>query len=161
MSRKRRDDGTGNVILWTAAAFVGVVVLINLSMPDRDQSLSHTSHPATVPRTAPTKNHVESVSHVSQPRQKPWYSGGTLHKATGEQWRRADRADKLATAADFVTSMWQAGNLKPSVAARLSTVEDVRPLAEELVAFLDTALSGNQTVAGTASVGMITLGWAK
>lgn len=102
-----------------------------------------------------------------------WYEGGTLHKKSGLEWQTASSKDKLATCADFVTAMWQNGNLKSSVANRLSTVEDVRPYAQELVDFLDAAfkpdpdseqnrkLFTNQRVASTAVIGMVMMGWTK
>jgi hypothetical protein len=102
-----------------------------------------------------------------------WYQGGTLHKKSALEWQTASSKDKLATCADFVTAMWQNGDLKPSIANRLSTVDDVRPYAQELVDFLDAAfkpdpdpeqnrkLFTNQTVSSTAAIGMVTMGWTK
>jgi hypothetical protein len=114
-----------------------------------------------------------SSSRPSTGSSPKWYEGGTLHKQSALQWQTASSKDKLATCADFVTGMWQNGDLKPSIASRLSTVEDVRPYAEELVDFLDAVLKrdpdaeqnrqrfANQTVAATAAIGMVTMGWAK
>lgn len=34
-----------------------------------------------------------------------WYEGGTLHRATAQQWHEATRANRLATAADFAASI--------------------------------------------------------
>jgi hypothetical protein len=104
---------------------------------------------------------------------KKWYEGGTLHNKSALEWQTASRDDKLATCGDFVTKMWQGGNLKPSIADKLSTVDDVRPYAQELVDFLDAAfkpepdseqnrmLFTNQTVSGTAAIGMVTMDWTK
>jgi hypothetical protein len=33
-----------------------------------------------------------------------WYSGGTLHDATGAAWQQADARNRLATAADLVAA---------------------------------------------------------
>ncbi|MBN4054238.1 hypothetical protein JYT87_00850 [Nitrospira defluvii] len=102
-----------------------------------------------------------------------WYEGGTLHKKSALKWQAASRADRLATCGDFVTTMWKNGNLKPSIANKLSTVDDVRPYAQELVDFLDAAfktdpdpeqnrkLFTNQPVSSTAAMGMVTMGWTK
>lgn len=104
---------------------------------------------------------------------KKWYEGGTLHNKSALEWQTASSTDKLATCADFVTKMWQDGNLKPSLAKNLSTVDDVRPYAQELVSFLDAAFKAdpdpeqnrklfmNQTVSSTAAIGMVTMGWTK
>ncbi|MFG6666331.1 hypothetical protein ACGK9R_04395 [Halomonas sp. HNIBRBA4712] len=44
------------------------------------------------------------VSLVAQPN---WYSGGDLHVASALEWQQAGDANKLATAADFVSTMHQ------------------------------------------------------
>ena len=118
--------------------------------------------------TAPTPSTGGSSAPI-----KKWYEGGTLHSKSALDWQTASREDKLATCADFVTKMWQDGNLKPAIANNLSTVDDVRPHAQELVDFLDAAfkldpdpeqnrkLFTNQTVSGTAAIGMVTMGWTK
>lgn len=102
-----------------------------------------------------------------------WYEGGTLHSKSALAWQAASSSDKLATCADFVASAWQNGKLKPSITTLLSTINDVRPLAEELVEFLDATfrvdpdptknrrLFENQTVSGIAAIGMVTMGWIK
>jgi len=100
-----------------------------------------------------------------------WYQGGTLHDKSALEWQTASRANKLATCADFVTAMWQNGNLKPSIANNISTVDDVQPYAQELVDFLDAAfkphpdakhnrvLFTNQTISECAAIGMIMMEW--
>lgn len=104
---------------------------------------------------------------------KQWYEGGTLHNKSALEWQTASGEDKLATCADFVTKMWQDDNFKPAIANKLSTVEDVQPYAQELIDFIDAAfkpepdpeqnrkLFTNQTIAGTAVIGMVTMGWTK
>lgn len=104
---------------------------------------------------------------------RKWYEGGTLHNKSALEWQAASSRNKLATCADFVTTMWQNGDLKPSIANRLSTVDDVRSYAQELVDFLDAAFKAdpdpeqnrklfvNQTVSSTAAIGMVTMGWTK
>jgi len=102
-----------------------------------------------------------------------WYEGGTLHKKSAIEWQAASSKDKLATCADFVAALWKSGNLKPSIADQLSTVDDLRPYAQELVDFLDAAfkpdpdpeqnrqLFANQTVLSAAVIGMVKMGWTK
>jgi hypothetical protein len=123
----------------------------------------------------PSSSSPVSSSYSSSVRNstRKWYQGGTLHKKSALEWQTASRKDKLATCADFVTTKWQNGDLKSSLTNRLSTVDDVRPHAHELVDFLDAAfepiadpeqnrrLFANQTVSGTASIGMVMLGWTK
>lgn len=118
-------------------------------------------------------NGTNSTPSTSSTSGTEWYCGGTLHNKSALEWQTASRQDKLATCADFVTAMWQKGNLKPSISNSLSTVDDVRPYAEELVEFLDAAFQPdpdpdqnrrmfvNQKVSSAAAVGMVTMGWTE
>lgn len=123
---------------------------------------------------ASTYSKVEnSARNASSLPARNWYEGGTLHNKSAIDWQGASPADKLATCGDFVTKMWKNGDLKSEVSDHLSTVDDVRPYAQQLVIFLDAALRvdpdpeqnrkmlTNRTVSETAVVGMITLGWTK
>ena len=38
-----------------------------------------------------------------------WYSGGTLHNASGLEWQQADASNRLATAADMVAAVVKEG----------------------------------------------------
>lgn len=62
--------------------------------------LSGVSSPSDKPSYAP------NYTPNSSPKQDKaeWYQGGTLHKATVQQWHAADYDNKLATASDFLTS---------------------------------------------------------
>ncbi len=117
---------------------------------------------------------ASNPSIVSPVTVKKWYEGGTLHQKTALEWQSASSGDKLATCADFVTRMWQNGELKASIARKLSEVDDVRPLAQELVAFIDAAIKpdsnpkknrkmaklySEMTVAELAVVGMHMMEW--
>jgi len=42
---------------------------------------------------------------VPGPAMGQWYSGGTLHDATGAAWQHADARNRLATAADLVAAV--------------------------------------------------------
>lgn len=64
-----------------------------------------------------------------------WYSGGTLHKATGVEWQQADASNQLATAADMVAAVVKEGGTNITY----STVEDVRPYAVQLAACITEA----------------------
>jgi hypothetical protein len=60
-----------------------------------------------------------------------WYAGGSLHKASGQEWRAGSYRNKLATCADFVTTMYK------STHKRLPTMERMKEMAEQLVVGLD------------------------
>ena len=131
--------------------------------------------PRSTPNRTPTNRTPNSnrPSRSSSTPTRKWYEGGTLHNKSALEWQTASSADKLATCGDFVTKMWQNGNLKPSIASNISTVDDVRPYAQELVDFLNAGfkrdpdpeqnrkLFTNQTVSSTAVIGMVMMGWAK
>ena len=53
------------------------------------------------------------TSNNSQPiTSKQWFRGGSLHNATAAQWKSATYQNKLATAADWLTSTKWKGHLK-------------------------------------------------
>jgi hypothetical protein len=64
-----------------------------------------------------------------------WYSSGTLHHASGLEWRQADARNRLATAADMVAAVVKEGG----TTITYSTVEDFRPYAEQLAACITEA----------------------
>ena len=154
---------------------IGVCWLVLLFVLFRSKNEENTSDKNSLSKANSKQEsvHQRRPPAAPQPKRKAWYSGGTLHKKSAIEWQTASSTDKLATCADFVTTMWQNGNLKPSIANRLSTVDDVRPYAQELVDFLNAAfktdpdpeqnrkLFTNQTVSSTAVIGMVTMGWTK
>ena len=102
---------------------------------------------------------------------RKWYEGGTLHNKSALEWQLASTDNKLASCADFTARIWKTGSFKPSIATQISTVDDLRPYAQELVEFLDAAFQpdpdpaenrkifANQKVSESAAAGMILLGW--
>lgn len=110
---------------------------------------------------------------VSLAAQASWYSGGTLHGASALEWQQASDANKLATAADFVSTMHQGGHLKAGISRQISGVNSLRPLAQELVNQLNDAfepdsdpaenrrLFSNMKVGESAAVLMIMMGWVE
>lgn len=100
-----------------------------------------------------------------------WYDGGTLARSNGLDWQKADHANRLATAADILAKFWTDGSLKPIVAAKLHSVDDLRGPSEELVTALDAAFVKaptprenvkrlrNQPVSDTAVVVLMLMGW--
>ena len=100
-----------------------------------------------------------------------WYSGGTLHNKTALDWQVADSHDKLATCGDFIAKVWEGGSFKEEIQDKIHGVDDMRPYAVELVAFLDAAtkkesnkrrntqMYANQTVSDLATAGMVMMGW--
>lgn len=102
---------------------------------------------------------------------EPWYSGGTLHEKTGLDWQLASAPNKLATCADLMAVVWQKGLLKPSVAPRINGVDDLKPLAAQLVVALNNAfkdapegkteIQANLKVADASVILFSLMGWLK
>ena len=102
-----------------------------------------------------------------------WYEGGTLHRKTALDWQTASFPDKLATcSASSRECGRRATSNRPSHVPSPPWMTFV-PYAQQLVDFLDAAfkpspdpeenrrLFANQTVAGFAAMGMVTMGWTK
>ena len=68
---------------------------------------------------------IEKKQQQSQPVSSQWYEGGTLHSATAAEWVRASERNKLATAADWATSILLEED-------RMPRVEKVKPYATAL-----------------------------
>jgi hypothetical protein len=62
-----------------------------------------------------------------------WYSGGTLHKAEGNEWVIASRADRLATSADLAITIIG----KSEIVRELGSMDQVRPYAVEMMTCID------------------------
>lgn len=94
-----------------------------------------------------------------------WYEGGTLLDKTGREWQAAPYADKLATCGDMVASLWIENALKPSMQSSLDSVDELKQLAEKLVAFIDAEVtrnpsaSANQPVRRLGALGVTRLGF--
>ena len=124
------------------------------------------------PSTESTKTKPTIRSTKTSNSQK-WYEGGTLHRKSALEWQTASSRNKLATCADFVAGMWQKGSLKSSIANRISSVDDVRTYAQELVNYLDDAfkadpnpernrkLFAKEKVSYIAALGIVSMGWKK
>jgi hypothetical protein len=70
-----------------------------------------------------------------------WYEGGTLHSNSASIWELASFKDKLATCADFIITLWQYDKLKQSLANDVESIDDLKPLATELVYEIDNFLN--------------------
>lgn len=91
---------------------------------------------------------------LATPALAEWYSGGTLHGATGRQWKAALAQNRLATSADFVTKV-----VKPS------SMDDLREKAQELQLCISEAVADSsgdeQEVSGIAAACIILMGYVR
>lgn len=88
-----------------------------------------------------------------------WYQGGTLHRASVNEWNNASYSNKLATASDWAST-------RPTIKAKVRNSGDIdtlRPYATELVECIDNAAAGkgysNMRVSELAASCMILMGW--
>ena len=93
---------------------------------------------------------------------KMWFEGGTLHQATVKEWRKATKANKLATCADFVAGQWKTDKLRFSI----SDMDGLKYYAQELVDFIDTSVGNtkeinNNKVSEIAAMGFFVMNWLK
>lgn len=88
-----------------------------------------------------------------------WYIGGTLHRVTLGRWQHSSYENKLATAATWV--LMQPGVRK--IGRKSSSMNSVRPYAEELVGCIDKVSgappNNTQTASSLAAACMVSLGW--
>ncbi len=93
-----------------------------------------------IPLKKPVAMHNTMRNAQRRPHQEKWYEGGTLHKSTVAQWKRAVRRNKIATAADWV--MVSCPSVK-ELATSSGDINKVKPYAESLVKNVDIAVEGN------------------
>ena len=97
-----------------------------------------------------------------------WYEGGNLHEATISEWKKATPENKLATCGDFIAALFQHEQLNLPI----TTVESIKPYAQELVSFIDLATEededesfneyiDSQTVQSFVISGVLMMGWTE
>lgn len=69
--------------------------------------------------------------------ERKWYEGGTLHNANALEWQVADYENKLATAGDFVASVYSNEMFNAEIMRSINNMADMRYIAEELVVQMD------------------------
>lgn len=94
------------------------------------------------------------VGLLAMPAAAEWYSGGTLHGATGRQWKAAPAQNRLATAADFVAKV-----------APPRSLDELREKAQELQICISEAVADpvgdGQQVSGIAAACVVLMGYVR
>lgn len=169
LARTMRNKGSGWFIRHLAGSFAGSFAFMLLVMVAVGTGLisAEPKEQLEVAQEAPA---TEAVTPAKVEPAK-WYTGGTLHDASALDWQAAEQNDKLATSADWLAALWNGGKLKPAVSAKLKSVDDLKPLAEELVRQLDAATEPeadaeqnrkmfiNQKMGQMAVMTMAIMGW--
>ena len=93
-----------------------------------------------------TNVYYESNKPNASTSEKSWYEGGTLHKATIDEWKIASEENKLATCADFIASF-----------NKSISMPELKIKAASLVVCIDEAAKGisfknRETVPSVASL---------
>ena len=82
------------------------------------------------------------------------YEGGSLHKATGKNWRQASASDRLETAADFAAAILK---------GRFSSMTELNAYAIEMMTCITEATTGgagdDYPVSTLGATCAILLGW--
>ena len=81
---KKRD----NALLITIIIIIGLCFMLFIFLP------------------ALSKSSNSSSGIQSKPTPTMWFEGGTLHKSTIKEWRKASYANRLATSADFYSKLF-------------------------------------------------------
>lgn len=100
--------------VWSSVALLGLAIL---ALGSTDTSTTQ----QTSPRASTQK----------------WYQGGTLHKATLDQWRAASYRNKLATAGDWLSATTWKGHLNSP-----SDFDRLKVKAAKLVKAVDGSIEG-------------------
>ena len=130
------------------------------------------SEPETKSNSTEVKE-VLSESNKTLNDQNVWYEGGNLHNANAIEWQNADYDNKLATAGDFIATIWMDNGFNKSIQGSIKSLVDVKILAKELVICLDEAfekdpdpeqnefLFTNQMVSSATVICMVLMGWTE
>ena len=103
---------------------------------------------------------------------KEWYEGGTLHKAKAEAWCKADYGNKLATAGDWLASIWKNKKFTVEIQQQLtdSGIAGLKIMADHLVENIAAAICNKDTsipeikgeqVATVSAMLIMMMGWLK
>jgi len=112
------------------ASLAGLLVFVILAIGSVDDSSSSSSGART-------------KANSTNSGKGQWFQGGNLHNATVGQWRRATYANKLATAADWLSATKWKGHLNSP-----SDFDRIKMKAQMLVNAVDEVV----TVEGTDSM---------
>ena len=105
--------------------------------------------------------YVENTTKENQPlQQKKWYQGGTLHKATIMEWKKATESNKLATCADWILA------IRDKLKMNIDSEGVLFYYSSELVKFLNEAVYDvkyfdNDKVTNLVTIGVIMMKWVK
>lgn len=132
------------------------VILVEVTPPGAQKE---PASPAPAPAQEPSKATTaapqsSSIQQDNNPR--IWYQGGTLHKATGNDWQQASQSNRLATAGDFAAAVLK---------GKFNSMDQLKIYANELAICITKAtedgVGGDKKVSEIAAACAIVMGWNK
>ena len=166
----KKQVGCFSVIV-SVFLIIMLISIMSSSKPNRSsRPISKRLHTQKTPNSSNRISEKETSQVASTLK---WYEGGTLHKKNAITWQKASQRNKLATCADFVAALWQNKIFKPSLQNSIRSMNDLKPLAKELVVQLDEAFKkfpnadknqniyANQKVDDTVKLLLILMDWCK
>ena len=124
----------------------------NLRIYDRDGFIRTARHVASHHEPDASKSAGALPAAPGRiPSDSKWYLGGTLHKSTLGQWKRASYRNRLATAADFVVTL-----MKPE---KPSSLTELKKFAKELEASITATAGGDSQLDSSSTAGVAAAAW--
>lgn len=149
-------------ILFGSFCALGIVAVATTSGEDKKpEPTVAAAEPAAAPKEAQLATRPQPADPPTSPAPRKWYEGGTLHKATGVEWRKADADNKLATCSDFLAKLWEAKRLSGKLTLTVKTIDDLKAPAADCVEAVDKAYEspedGAEDVMATQDVATVAL----
>jgi len=151
-----------NVLIFAVASLIFLIIYNSNNDNDSYMKDASPSSSSVVSSNQSSSGSSSNNSNSSRPATEfdKWYEGGTLHRKTISDWKKAENRDKLATCADFIASIKDKLNLS------ITSVDSIKPYAEDLVICIDIAVKDidtmdNDKVTEVAALSMVLMGWVK
>lgn len=86
-------------------------------------------------------NSEKKKPEEKKPDVKKWYEGGTLHKCTNAEWKKASKENKIATCADFIFTLAKSDGVTVEDFKRLMPDEKFKSIATKMSEELDEGVA--------------------
>jgi|GEM_PF-5022833 len=161
-----KKSGLFEKVYKVAVLVIAVLFIKNMidykPAPKNEETQPHITASANSGKTAINLNTGEIVSQGEVRTEAELYEEGTLHNATIREWRKASKANKVATCADFIMALYMADKI--TLPASGKAFSD--GYAQTLASFIDKEIKNGRAsdkleVKVVALAGIMKLGWVK
>lgn len=161
-----KKSGLFEKIYKLAVLVIAIIFIKNMIEYKPEEKKEETPSPVTATvnsnKTAIDLNTGEIVSQGEVRTEAELYEEGTLHNATIREWRKASKANKVATCADFIMALYMADKI--TLPASGKAFSD--GYAQTLASFIDKEIKNGRAsdkleVKVVALAGIMKLGWVK